>query len=109
TVGAEILERVRFPHPVAPIVRAHHEHWDGSGYPLGLKGNQIPLGARILAAADALDALTSPRQHRPAIRIEEAMEHLAKESGKAFDPQIVSMIAKNYKVWEREVAGQKRG
>ncbi len=109
SVGAEILERVRFPHPVAPIVRAHHERWDGLGYPLGLKADQIPIGARILAAADALDAMTSPRQHRPAMRIEEAIEHLEKESGKAFDPNIVSFIAKNYKQWERQVAGQKRG
>jgi len=56
-VGAEILEQVEFPYPVVPIVRAHHEKWDGSGYPHGLKGEQIPLGARILAAVDCLDAL----------------------------------------------------
>ena len=61
-VGAEILERVRFPYPVVPIVRAHHEKWDGSGYPLGLKGEQIPIGARILSAVDFLDALASDRQ-----------------------------------------------
>src|SRR5947199_184034 len=61
-VGAEILERVRFPYPVVPIVRAHHEKWDGSGYPLGLKGAEIPIGARILSAVDFLDALASDRQ-----------------------------------------------
>ena len=109
SVGAEILERVRFPHPVAPIVRAHHERWDGTGYPLGLKGNEIPMGARILTAADALDALTSPRRHRPAIRIEDAIAHLLKESGKAFDPNVVSLIARNYRQWETRVAGQNRG
>src|SRR6202049_1358547 len=57
TVGAEILERVEFPYPVAPIVAAHHEHWDGSGYPHGLVREQIPIGARILSAVDCLDAL----------------------------------------------------
>ena len=56
-VGAEILERVAFPYPVAPIVRSHHERWDGKGYPDGLKGEQIPMGARVLAAVDCLDAL----------------------------------------------------
>src|SRR5208283_4776745 len=60
-VGAEILERVAFPYPVAPIVRAHHERWDGAGYPDGLKGEQIPSGARVLAAVDCLDALASHR------------------------------------------------
>src|ERR1700694_2549155 len=60
-VGAEILERVQFPYPVVPIVRAHHEKFDGSGYPLGLRGTQIPIGARILAAVDFLDALASDR------------------------------------------------
>ncbi len=66
-VGAEILEHVNFPYPVAPIVRAHHEKWDGNGYPLGLAGEEIPLGARILAAVDLdlpLDALASDRQYR---------------------------------------------
>src|SRR5258706_5279943 len=62
-VGAEILERVRFPYPVVPIVRAHHEKYDGSGYPLGLSGTQIPIGARILAAVAFLDALASHRQY----------------------------------------------
>ncbi len=62
-VGAEILERVRFPYPVTPIVRSHHEKWDGSGYPDGLKGEEIPIGARILAAVDCLDALASDRQY----------------------------------------------
>ena len=58
-VGAEIVEQVQFPYPVAPIVRAHHEKWDGSGYPFGLKGQDIPIGARILSAVDYLDALVN--------------------------------------------------
>src|SRR5450755_2602140 len=75
-VGAEILERVRFPYPVVPIVRAHHEKWDGSGYPFGLKGEEIPLGARILAAVDCLDAMASDRQYRRALPLKEVMQKL---------------------------------
>ena len=63
-VGGEILERVNFPYPVVPIVRSHHERWDGKGYPDGLQGEEIPIGARILAAVDCLDALASDRQYR---------------------------------------------
>src|SRR5579885_978467 len=88
-VGAEILERVRFPYPVVPIVRAHHEKWDGSGYPLGLKGAEIPIGARILSAVDYLDALASDRQYRRASPLEEVMERLKLESGRSFDPRVV--------------------
>src|SRR5678810_796345 len=91
-VGAEILERVRFPYPVAPIVRAHHEKWDGSGYPAGLKGDAIPIGARILAAVDCLDALASDRQYRRALPLDEAMACVASEAGKAFDPEVVKAL-----------------
>ena len=73
-VGAEILERVRFPYPVVPIVRAHHEKWDGTGYPYGLKGTEIPIGARILSAVDYLDALASDRQYRRAMPLDEVMQ-----------------------------------
>ena len=86
-VGAEIVEQVRFPYPVAPIVRAHHEKWDGSGYPYGLKGDAIPLGARILTAVDYLDAMISDREYRNAMPLEEAVQHIVSESGRAFDPK----------------------
>ena len=86
-VGAEILERVQFPYPVVPIVRNHHEKWDGTGYPNGLKGHEIPIGARILAAVDCLDALASDRQYRKAIPLAKAMDIVRSESGKSFDPQ----------------------
>jgi diguanylate cyclase (GGDEF)-like protein/putative nucleotidyltransferase with HDIG domain len=76
-VGAEILERVRFPYPVVPIVRAHHEKWDGSGYPFGLKGEEIPIGARILSSVDFLDAMASDRQYRRALPLEEVMKRLS--------------------------------
>jgi diguanylate cyclase (GGDEF)-like protein/putative nucleotidyltransferase with HDIG domain len=100
-VGAEILERVQFPYPVVPIVQAHHEKWDGSGYPYGLKGEQIPIGARILAAVDCLDALASDRQYRRALPLDEAMERLQAESGTAFDPTIVQILKNHYKDWEK--------
>ncbi len=96
-VGAEILERVRFPYPVVPIVRAHHEKWDGSGYPLGLKGAEIPTGARILSAVDYLDALASDRQYRRALPLKEVMQKLAAESGKSFDPKVVDILQKRYR------------
>jgi diguanylate cyclase (GGDEF)-like protein/putative nucleotidyltransferase with HDIG domain len=95
-VGAEILERVRFPYPVVPIVRAHHEKWNGTGYPLGLRREEIPIGARILAAADFLDALASDRQYRRALPLSEAMARLVAESGKSFDPQVVKVLQRKY-------------
>src|SRR6202521_1121581 len=99
-VGAEILERVRFPYPVVPIVRAHHEKWDGSGYPYGLKNVEIPIGARILSAVDFLDALASDRQYRRAMPLDEVMQRLAAESGKSFDPKVVDVLKKRYKSLE---------
>ena len=95
-VGAEILERVRFPYPVVPIVRAHHEKYDGTGYPLGLRGTEIPIGARILAAVDFLDAMASDRQYRRALPLHEAMARLVDESVKSFDPQVVSVLERRY-------------
>jgi len=95
-VGAEILERVRFPYPVVPIVRAHHEKWDGSGYPLGLRGAEIPIGARILSAVDYLDALASDRQYRRALPLKDVMQKLNAESGKSFDPRVVDVLQKRY-------------
>ena len=95
-VGAEILERVSFPYPVVPIVRYHHERWDGGGYPYGLKGDDIPIGARILAAVDCLDALASDRQYRRALPLDEAMAKVASESGTSFDPQVVRALQARY-------------
>jgi len=100
-VGGEILERVNFPYPVVPIVRAHHEKWDGSGYPDGLKGEQIPIGARILAAVDCLDALSSDRQYRRAMPLDAAMEQIASEAGKQFDPRVVEILQRSYADLER--------
>jgi putative nucleotidyltransferase with HDIG domain len=105
-VGAEILERVEFPYPVVPIVRSHHEKWDGTGYPDGLKGEEIPIGARILAAVDCLDALASDRQYRRALPLNEAMAEVAKLSGKAFDPAVVAILGRKYVELERSATNQ---
>ncbi len=100
TVGAEILESVRFPYPVVPIVVAHHEKWNGTGYPHGLAGEQIPTGARILAAVDCLDALASDRQYRRALPLDEAMARIAAESGTSFDPRVVVVLQRRYRELE---------
>src|SRR5260370_1258389 len=92
TVGAQILETVQFPYPVVPIVHAHHEKWDGSGYPRGRSGTDIPIGARILAAVDCLDGLGSDRQYRRALPMDEAMAYVVSESGKSFDPEVVTIL-----------------
>lgn len=96
-VGAEIVEQMKFPYPVAPIVRAHHEKWDGSGYPYGLKGEDIPLGARILTVADWLDAMISDREYRKGIDVDEAMDQIAAEAGKSFDPAVVEVLRNQYR------------
>ena len=108
-VGAEILERVKFPYPVVPIVRSHHERWDGTGYPDGLSGEEIPIGARILSAVDCLDALASDRMYRKALPLDEAMERVAEEAGKAYDPQVVRVLQDNYRRLEGLVRSQSAG
>ncbi|PWT98544.1 MAG: hypothetical protein C5B51_29040 [Terriglobia bacterium] len=105
-VGAEILKRVEFPYPVVPIVRAHHEKWDGSGYPDGLRGEEIPMGARILAAVDCLDALASDRQYRRALPLDEAMFEVLKLSGKSFDPRVVDVLQRRYIELEKLATSQ---
>jgi putative nucleotidyltransferase with HDIG domain len=95
-VGAEIVERMRFPYEVAPLVRGHHEKWDGSGYPDGLAGERIPIGARILAAVDCLDALSSDRQYRRAMPLSDSMEVIRSEAGKSFDPRVVEILSRRY-------------
>jgi len=102
-VGAEILERVHFPYPVVPIVRCHHERWDGAGYPAGLKGEEIPIGARILSAVDCLDALATDRQYRKALPLDDAMQWVADQAGKAYDPKVVAMLQANYRELEEIV------
>jgi diguanylate cyclase (GGDEF)-like protein/putative nucleotidyltransferase with HDIG domain len=102
-VGAEILERVDFPYPVAPIVRAHHEKWDGSGYPRGLKAEQIPIGARILSAVDFVDALASDRQYRLSLPLDDVLMRLQADSGRAFDPNVVRLLVRRFAELESKV------
>ncbi len=85
-VGAEIISAVPFPYPVAPLILSHHERWDGKGYPQGLKGEEIPLGARILSVVDYYDALTSDRPYHKAMTPEAALALLQQEAGRALDP-----------------------
>jgi len=88
-IGADILGSIHFPYPVVPIVRHHHESWDGSGYPDGLRGVTIPLGARILSVVDCFDALTSDRPYRPALSVEDAIAILVQRRGTMYDPLVV--------------------
>jgi len=88
-VGAAILESVKFPWPVVPIIRSHHEWWNGTGYPDKLAKDQIPLAARVLAVADVYDALLSHRPYRPAMTVQEAVAFIKERSGTQFDPQVV--------------------
>jgi putative nucleotidyltransferase with HDIG domain len=88
-IGAEILSEVDFPYPVVPIVQHHHENWDGTGYPDGLRGADIPIGARILAVVDCFDALTSDRPYRRALSSAEALEIIKSRSGTMYEPRIV--------------------
>ncbi len=95
-VGSEILDRVEFPYPVVPIVRSHHEKWDGSGYPDGLKCEAIPIGARILSAVDCFDALASERPYRPAMTPQESMKTISMEKGRSFDPRVIEVMERRY-------------
>jgi putative nucleotidyltransferase with HDIG domain len=95
-VGSEICDQVKFPYPVVPIVRSHHEKWDGTGYPDGLSGEAIPIGARILAAVDCLDALASDRQYRKALPLDQAMAKVESEAGRSFDPRVVAALKSRY-------------
>ena len=89
SVGADILSAIDFPYPVVPIVRHHHESWDGSGYPDGLKGTDIPIGARILSVVDCFDALTSDRPYRRRLSNEDALAILNERKGTMYDPWVV--------------------
>jgi diguanylate cyclase (GGDEF)-like protein/putative nucleotidyltransferase with HDIG domain len=89
SVGADILSSIDFPYPVVPIVRHHHENWDGTGYPTGLSGAEIPIGARVLAVVDCFDALTSDRPYRPRLPDSDATRILLERRGKMYDPLVV--------------------
>ena len=97
-IGARIIEDIPFLQDTLPIIRYHHERWDGSGYPVGLSGKDIPLLARIFAVADAFDALISDRPYRDRISVIEALAYLKEQAGILFDPEIVSAFER---MWEK--------
>lgn len=101
-VGAEIIAGVPFPYPVAPLILSHHERWDGKGYPAGMKAEEIPAGARILAVVDYFDALTSERPYHKAMSAEGAVGLLRQEAGKALDPTLVQKFVENLVTLEAE-------
>lgn len=92
TKGASILSHISWLEKVLPIINSHHERFDGTGYPMGLKGDQIPMVSRILTVADAFDAMTSDRCYRKAFSIDRAVEELQENSSKQFDPEIVHVL-----------------
>ena len=94
-IGADILSSIEFPYPVVPIVRHHHENWDGTGYPDGLRGTGIPLGARILSVVDCFDALTSDRPYRPKLTSEDALRVIVERRGSMYDPLVVDTFAEH--------------
>jgi putative nucleotidyltransferase with HDIG domain len=96
TIGADILSSIDFPYPVVPIVRHHHENWDGTGYPDRLKGTAIPIGARILSVVDCYDALTSDRPYRPKMTPEEAIAIVQERSGTMYDPRVVAQFVESH-------------
>ena len=95
-IGAQILSSIEFPYPVVPIVRHHHENWNGTGYPDGLKGEDIPLGARILSVVDCFDALTSDRPYRKRMTDADALKILVERRGTMYDPTIVDVFVAAY-------------
>src|SRR5262249_1200563 len=94
SVGADILSAIAFPYPVVPIVRHHHENWDGSGYPDGLSGSAIPIGARILSVVDCFDALTSDRPYRPRLSDRDAVRVLTERRSTMYDPLVVDTFVR---------------
>jgi HD-GYP domain-containing protein (c-di-GMP phosphodiesterase class II) len=97
-VAYEILRKVDFPWPVAEIVLQHHERMDGSGYPKGLKGEQILLEARILAVADVVEAMSSHRPYRPSLGIHAALQEIQEKSGQLYDQEIVNSCVRQFEL-----------
>jgi diguanylate cyclase (GGDEF)-like protein/putative nucleotidyltransferase with HDIG domain len=106
TVGAQLLSRVDFPYPVIPIVRHHHEHWNGAGYPDGLRGEQIPLTARIISVVDCFDAVREDRPFRRGMTRDEAIALLLRGAGTHFDPRVVGLFIEHLPRFELQIAEQ---
>ncbi len=106
TVGGDILKRVGFPYPVEDIVRYHHEKWDGTGYPKGLKGQAIPLVARIIAVVDFYDATRCDRPYRKGMTREDSLSLLRKMANSSFDPRVVDIFIKHVETFDQLIAAQ---
>ena len=106
-VGAQILGRVGFSYPVVPVVRSHHERWDGRGYPDGLAGDSIPLTARILSVVDCFDAVREDRQYRKGMTRAEAIDYLMGQSGTQYDPRVVGTFITHLPEFEAEIAAHR--
>jgi hypothetical protein len=104
-IGANILKPVAFPWAITPIVRHHHEYWDGTGYPAGLKGEEIPALARVLCVADSYEAMTSDRPYRAGRSAADAVAELKRCSGTQFDPHVVEVMTAVVEDLERKGAG----
>ena len=102
SIGASMLKGIEFPFPVEPLVKSHHERWDGKGYPDGLKGDEIPLSARILSLVDCYDAVTTNRPYRAPMAREQVVEFFRRESGRAYDPGVVEAFVQNVEALEEE-------
>ena len=105
-VGGDIIRRVGFPYPVEEIVRCHHERWDGTGYPAGLKGEQIPLVARIISVVDFYDSTRCDRPYRAGMSRDESLALLRRMAGKAFDPAVVSTFVENVERFDALISPQ---
>ncbi len=106
-VGAQILGRVDFPYPVVPVVRHHHERWDGKGYPDGLAGEDIPLTARVLSVVDCFDAVREDRQYRKAMTRDEAINFITGGSGSMYDPRVVGTFVAHLPEFEAEIIARR--
>ena len=105
-IGADMVEQVKFLRDISPIIRHHHEAWDGGGYPDGLKGDEIPLGARIIAVCTAYDAMTHAKSFRPAMDEEDAVRAIRAAAGRKYDPAVVDAFLKSLKKRRREEESQ---
>jgi HD-GYP domain-containing protein (c-di-GMP phosphodiesterase class II) len=110
-LGAELLDRIEAMSAVREIVLSHHEWWDGTGYPRGLRGEEIPIGARVLAVVDAFESMTLGRAHRPAMSREAAIDEITGLRGTQFDPDVVDALERILpslwtadENWQRETA-----
>ncbi|MFP5264391.1 MAG: HD domain-containing phosphohydrolase [Blastocatellia bacterium] len=105
--GAQILSRVEFPYPIVPVVRHHHERWDGKGYPDGLAGEEIPLTARVLSVVDCFDAVREDRQYRKGLTREDAINLIMQGSGSQYDPRVVGTFIAHLPEFEAEIQAQR--